>query len=218
MRECFLKYDENNDKCARLCPRRARCKAKTAEAGLPKLKGIKRGREARWKKPEATPARPTATQMEKSVPKGTRKAHPEPPSIPKGTRKARASVARGTPRPMEMTVPYPIYSRNRYYRMGASGFYLDPGVKADKARVAVRVRKAGRKPMRGRLTLHLDLHAPDGRKRDLDNLLKSLQDGLKEGGAFEDDSQIDKVVLVRRRIIRPKGKVVVKIERYVEED
>lgn len=39
---------------------------------------------------------------------------------------------------------------------------------------------------------------PDRRKRDLDNLLKSLLDGLEGAGVFKDDAQIDDLQIVRR--------------------
>jgi crossover junction endodeoxyribonuclease RusA len=38
---------------------------------------------------------------------------------------------------------------------------------------------------------------PDRRKRDLDNLLKSVLDALVKGGAIPDDSQIDKLAILR---------------------
>ena len=51
--------------------------------------------------------------------------------------------------------------------------------------------------MDGRLILCVSLFPPDKRKRDIDNVVKPLQDALMHAGVFEDDSQID-MVLVRR--------------------
>ena len=53
-------------------------------------------------------------------------------------------------------------------------------------------------------------HPPDKRKRDLDGILKVLIDSLQRAGLFDDDYQIA-CLLVRRMIIIPKGKVIVRI-------
>lgn len=42
----------------------------------------------------------------------------------------------------------------------------------------------------GPLAVSIVAHAPDGRRRDLDNLLKAPLDALTHAGAWEDDSQI----------------------------
>jgi crossover junction endodeoxyribonuclease RusA len=68
--------------------------------------------------------------------------------------------------------------------------------------------------LRCRLELAVDVYPPDRRKRrDLDNLTKSLCDALQYAGVYEDDSQIDKLVLERMRPEKP-GKVVIRLEVY----
>lgn len=60
-----------------------------------------------------------------------------------------------------------------------------------------------------RLALEIDAYPPDKRRRDLDNILKSLGDSLQHAGVYQDDNQIDKIIIARRT---PSfGKVVVKI-------
>jgi crossover junction endodeoxyribonuclease RusA len=44
---------------------------------------------------------------------------------------------------------------------------------------------------------------PDARRRDLDNLLKSLLDALQHAGIMEDDGQVDMLSIERRA--RKKG-------------
>ena len=68
----------------------------------------------------------------------------------------------------------------------------------------------------GRLDVHIAVYPPDKRKRDLDNLPKSILDSLQHAGIYEDDSQIDKLT-VERMAIRKGGEVVVTItEREAE--
>ena len=64
--------------------------------------------------------------------------------------------------------------------------------------------------LRGRLTLTVTLCAPDRRRYDLDNRVKSLQDALKWAGCYEDDSQIDELVVRRGHPCNP-GTALVRI-------
>ncbi len=52
-------------------------------------------------------------------------------------------------------------------------------------------------PLAGRLEVVIGVYAPDRRRRDLDNMLKSVLDALKYVGAIKDDSQIDKLTISR---------------------
>ncbi len=64
--------------------------------------------------------------------------------------------------------------------------------------------------MRGRLEMVVHVFPPDGRRRDLDNLQKSLCDSLQAAGVYADDSQIDRLDVHRGPIVRG-GKVLVQI-------
>ena len=63
----------------------------------------------------------------------------------------------------------------------------------------------------GRLEVRVTVCPPDNRRRDLDNVQKALLDALAKGGAYRDDSQIDRLV-VERGPVTPGGKVLVVIE------
>lgn len=65
--------------------------------------------------------------------------------------------------------------------------------------------------MNGRLAVRVTVCPPDNRRRDLDNVQKALLDALAKGGAYRDDSQIDRLV-VERGPVTPGGKVLVVIE------
>jgi len=69
----------------------------------------------------------------------------------------------------------------------------------------------GVQPMAGSLTVWIDVYPPDRRRRDLDNIIKSLLDALEHGDAYHDDSQIDSLFVQRQRVV-PKGKVRVILE------
>jgi len=59
-----------------------------------------------------------------------------------------------------------------------------------------------------RLACLITVHPPDRRRRDLDNLLKSLLDSLQHAGLYADDSQIDQIHIYRSSIEKG-GSVVV---------
>lgn len=63
----------------------------------------------------------------------------------------------------------------------------------------------------GRLRVSLVLYPPDKRRRDIDNYSKALLDAMTHAGAWEDDSQIDEL-LVRRGEIRKDGAVEVFVD------
>jgi crossover junction endodeoxyribonuclease RusA len=65
------------------------------------------------------------------------------------------------------------------------------------------------KGLTGRIELRIDAHPPDRRKRDLDNLVKPIQDSLQDYGMF-DDSQID-YLRVRRCEVEKGGRVIVRV-------
>ena len=64
--------------------------------------------------------------------------------------------------------------------------------------------------MLGRLSVRVTVCPPDARRRDLDNVQKALLDALAKGGAYRDDSQIDRLEVIRGPIT-PGGKVLVEI-------
>lgn len=71
--------------------------------------------------------------------------------------------------------------------------------------------EAGVKRLDGRLAVSIIAYPPDSRKRDLDNLLKPILDGLCHGGVYEDDSQVDSITIERGKR-REGGEVLVQVE------
>lgn len=61
-----------------------------------------------------------------------------------------------------------------------------------------------------RLQVWIEAFPPDRRRRDLDNIKKSLLDSLTHAGVYEDDCLIDDVRCVRREVSKP-GHVLVHV-------
>jgi len=62
-----------------------------------------------------------------------------------------------------------------------------------------------------RLRLRIKAYPPDRRKRDLDNLFKSVLDSIQSAGIYVDDCQIDKLSI--ERMPEHEGKIVVCVEK-----
>jgi crossover junction endodeoxyribonuclease RusA len=62
-----------------------------------------------------------------------------------------------------------------------------------------------------RLQMQVTLYPRDKRKQDIDNRIKALWDALANAGVYDDDSQID-VLIVQRGEIRKGGGCLVLIE------
>ncbi len=57
-------------------------------------------------------------------------------------------------------------------------------------------------PLSCALAVELVAHPPDRRRRDLDNLCKSVLDALEHANVYRDDAQIDDLRIVRAPVIR----------------
>lgn len=114
-----------------------------------------------------------------------------------------------------ITLPWPP-SVNTYWRHPSKGALAGRHLISEKGRayrasvqaecLLSRVQKR-----EGRLQVVITACPPDRRQRDLDNLLKGLLDALTHGGAWQDDSQIDDLRIVRGPV-RVGGTVSVQIQ------
>ena len=68
-----------------------------------------------------------------------------------------------------------------------------------------------RKPIKGRISIHIQAFPPDNRSRDLDNLLKITVDSLQDANLFLNDSQIDRIYIERKPILKG-GQLLIKLE------
>lgn len=98
---------------------------------------------------------------------------------------------------------------NSYYRTVAGRVLISS--EGRKYREAVHGMLAGGfDPLAGRLGVTIYCHAPDNRRRDLDNLGKCLIDSITKAGIMLDDSQIDDLRFVRGSAVKG-GEVRVEI-------
>jgi crossover junction endodeoxyribonuclease RusA len=106
-------------------------------------------------------------------------------------------------------LPYPP-SVNHYWRRVGFRTLISRGGRRYRKEVMALLAADRAAPMRGRLEMVVHVFPPDGRRRDLDNLQKSLCDALQSAGVYADDSQIDRLDVHRGPIVRG-GKVLVQI-------
>ncbi len=66
-----------------------------------------------------------------------------------------------------------------------------------------------------RLQMQVTLYPRDRRKQDIDNRIKALWDALTDAGVFDDDEQID-ILIVQRGEIRKGGGCLVMIDEINE--
>ena len=111
---------------------------------------------------------------------------------------------------IELVLPFPP-SVNHYYRRVGPRTLISREGRSFRKRVCGLMAMRSVEPMAGPLSVAIDVHPPDRRRRDSDNVQKSLLDALQHGGAYHDDSQIVRLVAEKREPV-PGGQVVVTIE------
>lgn len=119
-------------------------------------------------------------------------------------------------RDLEFTIPYPP-SVNKYWKprqptsYSSKRFYVNPKVIKFKHEVAlIKIIHKIQKIPKEKLLLELQIYPPDKRKRDTDNLGKAICDALQDAGIFDDDFQVEILLMQRNEVLKP-GKVDVKI-------
>ena len=109
-----------------------------------------------------------------------------------------------------VNLPWPPSANTYYRRVGAKTLISAAG--REYARTVTGLCRAARVCRHdGRLRVVITACPPDRRRRDLDNLLKGLLDALTHGGAWEDDSQIDDLRIIRAPVVAG-GRVTVRVE------
>lgn len=109
---------------------------------------------------------------------------------------------------VELVLPVPP-SLNAYYRHDRGRTHINGAGRAYRSLLSTLC--SGRPALRGRLAVDVELWPPDNRRRDLDNTLKCLLDGLAIAGVFVDDGQIDDLRVRRKPVDKLAPRVVVRI-------
>ena len=105
---------------------------------------------------------------------------------------------------MIATLPWPPSVNHYWRRVGPRTLISREGREYRRAICGLLAGAGGprKPPVGGRIALAMDAFPPDRRRRDLDNLPKAVQDSLAHAGVYEDDSQIDLLIVRRRQVVR----------------
>jgi len=109
-------------------------------------------------------------------------------------------------------LPYPP-SVNLYWRFTGGRPLISREGRAYRRKVCSILARIGVEPMDGELAIEIVIYPPDRRRRDVDNVLKSLLDSLEKGGAYHNDSQIKRLLIERRQPVKH-GHTTVKLQTY----
>jgi len=112
---------------------------------------------------------------------------------------------------ISLIIPYPP-SVNNYWRHTRTGHYLSKRGRDYKTMIKQIIWFQGvREALKGRIQITILMYPPDNRIRDIDNVLKATLDALGDAGLYEDDSQIDKLIIIRKVPIKG-GKLGISVD------
>jgi len=112
---------------------------------------------------------------------------------------------------LELTLGWPA-STNSYWRRNGSRYFIAPaGIKyRESVWAAIRALPQPFKPFLEGVAVDIKAYPPDHRKRDIDNILKSLEDSLTHARVWLDDFQVAKLSIERMHVEKP-GRLTVTI-------
>lgn len=109
-----------------------------------------------------------------------------------------------------LRLPWPP-SANHLYTVARGRKILSKAGREYHASVALICRGERLTPITGSVMLSINVFPPDKRRRDLSNLIKAVEDGLTQGGAWLDDCQVDHLAIDRRQV-QSDGQLVVEFK------
>jgi crossover junction endodeoxyribonuclease RusA len=113
---------------------------------------------------------------------------------------------------IEFTFPFPPSVNHTWMRGKGNRLYSNAKVKDfHKAATAVIQAKALVNPLQDRLRVEFVINEKDKRRRDMDNYTKSVFDACTKNNVWEDDSQIDELIIRRGEINKEFPNVVVRV-------
>lgn len=102
---------------------------------------------------------------------------------------------------IELELPYPP-SVNRYWRHNRGRTHLSKEGRDYQKAVEVCARAQTISEITENVELTINVNPPDRRRRDCDNILKGVLDGLQKGGVLRDDSQVKKLTVEMHEPVR----------------
>lgn len=118
---------------------------------------------------------------------------------------------------INLDLPAPPTVNTYYRKKPKGGMYISARGKKFRREVQELCLIAGVRPLTGRLSLTIHYAPPDKRKRDIDNIIKAVQDALTHGGCMLDDEQIDEL-MVKRLPVRKFGAALITIKKIETSD
>lgn len=119
---------------------------------------------------------------------------------------------------IRIELSYPPSVNNYYGNNRFGGKYIKAKGKEHVADTERRFKESGLSGVGdSRLAVIVDIHVRSHRRTDLDNSQKCLLDSCTKAGVWDDDSQID-ILLIRRAGLQKGGKVVVSIYEFGSDD
>lgn len=112
---------------------------------------------------------------------------------------------------LQFELPYPP-SINHYWRRVGSRTLISREGRRFREEVLAILAAMSIQPLSGRLVVSVEVYPPDNRRRDIDNVFKALLDAMQHGGAYDDDSQIVRLSIEKRKPVEG-GKTIVRIEK-----
>ena len=104
---------------------------------------------------------------------------------------------------VNLTLPWPP-TVNTYYTVARGRKILSKKGRTYKLTCYKEILLQGQPDMlKGPVSVFIRAYPPDKRKRDLDNLLKPILDVLTNAGLYEDDSQVDELMIQRFNLKAP---------------
>jgi crossover junction endodeoxyribonuclease RusA len=108
----------------------------------------------------------------------------------------------------------PVPKTNRYIRRRDGRVFKPPRVRNWEVRAVWEIRQQySGKPINRKVAVDIVLTLPNSRRRDIDNMLKSLWDILEKGGVIENDNLIYEVRTVKR-VVRGEQGVLIRIKDF----
>jgi crossover junction endodeoxyribonuclease RusA len=111
---------------------------------------------------------------------------------------------------VELELPYPP-SINHYFSYYQGRPVLSKDARAYRHQVRRIAIAKGVKPLMGPLAIRIEIHPPDDRRRDCDNVQKAVLDAMQHAGSFWDDSQVVWLLSIKHPS-QAKGGVIVRID------
>ncbi len=110
-------------------------------------------------------------------------------------------------------LPWPPTINHYWGRRGNRSFILPRGIMFRKITALECIPYSKSELYDKKLSLFICAFPPDRRRRDLDNILKALEDALQHAEVYKDDFQINSIYI--KRMPELLGQVVVKIEECI---